>query len=425
MSKVLACCDAFKGTLSAVAAGESIARAVLRCKPDAQIRNIPLSDGGAGFLDAMVAAMKLGRVECTVTGPLGAPVVAEYGLSANGDLAVIEMARAAGLPLVPDECRDPLRTTSFGVGEMMKHAVAVSKCKDMLIGLGGSATNDGGVPALQALGLDVFVSPSDAAEQPVPATPAPRPLCGADLERITKMEATSSFDEFLSSLRQVTIVSDVTNILVGPQGATRVYGPQKGAKSEEVIQRLEAGLANAAAHAERVALARHGAKPEAIDLRNMRGAGAAGGMGGFFTLLLDAKWCSGAQLVAELVRLEDHVRWADVVITGEGSFDDQTLEFGKTLSVVEKLCAMHNKPMVVVCGQHAKAPTALGDASSNVGTSVVVLPLTPVFSRDVAMREAARCIEAVVEAAVPLLVEGNRNSAVISAHVAEKLTNVL
>ena len=296
--KVVVAMDSFKGSLTSLAAGTAVREGILRADPAAEVLVRPLADGGEGTVEALVSGMG-GRLRTVrVTGPLGEGVDCAYGVL--GDTAVIEMAGAAGLPLVPAEERDPLRTTTYGVGEVIADAIAQG-CRRFLVGIGGSATNDGGAGMLQALGFGLL----DAEGRDIPR--------GAQgLKKLARIETAGALPAL--AVCRFRVACDVTNPLCGEKGASAVFGPQKGARPAD-IPRMDAWLA---AYAQIAAKAFPGADPEAP------GTGAAGGLGFAFRTFLSGELEPGVQIVLEETRLAEALAGADVVVTGEGRLDGQT-----------------------------------------------------------------------------------------------------
>ncbi|MDA0567681.1 glycerate kinase [Streptomonospora sp. S1-112] len=308
--------DKFAGTLTAVEAAQAIADGWHTVDPDADTRLLPLSDGGPGFVEVLHAALGGTVADLEVTGPLGAPVPARYLLA--GTTAYIESAHACGLHLVPAEARDPARTTTLGVGELIAAAVAAG-ADTVVVGLGGSATNDGGAGMLAALGAH------------------PAPGLGAGGGPLAALEGPVDLAAARAAVRGVRLVAatDVDNPLLGINGASAVFGPQKGA-DPDAVQRLDAALT---------------AFADATDpggLREAPGAGAAGGLG-YGLLLLGGTVESGVARVLDAVGLADDVATADLVITGEGSFDGQSLR-GKLPHGVARAAADQGVPCVVTAG---------------------------------------------------------------------------
>lgn len=326
--KAVVAIDSFKGSLSSLQAGEAVREGILRACPDAEVCVRPLADGGEGTVDALTAGMGGELRSVAVTGPLGEKLTARYGILADGVTAAMEMSAAAGITLVPEEKRDPLFTTTYGVGEMIRDAIGRG-CRRFLMGIGGSATVDGGVGMLQALGFELL----NAAGEPV--APGARGL--AELRTIRA-------DKAIPELRdcRFRIACDVNNPLCGERGASAVFGPQKGA-SPSLIPQLDRWLDNYAR------LAR-GLNPRADDA--FPGAGAAGGLGFAFLSFTDAVLESGVKIVLEETHLEDCVKDADFVITGEGRLDAQTV-MGKAPSGVARLAKKHGRPVIAFAGSVA------------------------------------------------------------------------
>jgi len=376
--KILLAPDSFKGSLSAAQAAEAMAVGVRRARPDAEIVLLPLADGGEGTVEALVLATGGRRKTLRVRGPLGEPVEAMYGLlGPDGKTAVIEMAAAAGLPLVPPDRRDPRRTTTWGVGELLRR-VAEAGVKRIIVGLGGSATNDGGAGALQALGVRFL----DAGGQSLPA-----PLAGADLARLARIEAADLPALFAGV--EIVIASDVTNLLLGPIGASAVYGPQKGADAAMVVE-LDAALTNYAA-----VLRRDLGK----DVSGLPGAGAAGGMGAGLMALLDARMQSGIDLVLDAARFEAQAAGADWLLTGEGRIDAQTLH-GKTIMGILGRCRPLGIPVVAFGGA---VDDGAGEPLAAAGLRAAFPIISSPMSLEDAMRDAGALLTQAVARVVRLL----------------------
>lgn len=318
--------DSFKESLTALEICEILERVTARHFPDAETICIPVADGGEGTVDALLRAMDGRRIRTQVTGPRFEPETAQWGLLSDGVTAVMEMAQASGLSYVPLPQRDPRRTTSLGTGEMIAEALCQGVRK-ILIGIGGSATNDGGIGMLQALGA-VF---TDAAGQPVP------PVGGA-LASVAKAD----FSGLLPELRhtEITVICDVTNPLLGENGATWIYGPQKGA-TPEICEELEAGMA----HFAQVAAAAAGR-----DIASFPGAGAAGGLGAALGGVLGTQLRSGIDAVLDSVDFSAKLEGVSLAVTGEGRIDGQSVCFGKVPVGVAKRCAQRGIPTVAIVG---------------------------------------------------------------------------
>lgn len=334
--RVVIAMDSFKGSLSSLEAGQAVKTGLLRAFPDAETEICPLADGGEGTAAALTAGLRGETVHAAVTGPLGTPVSCAYGIV--GDLAVIEMAGAAGLTLVPPERRDPMHTTTYGVGEVIRDAISRG-CRRFILGIGGSATNDGGAGMLQALGFDL----SDADGRPIPHG-------AAGLAKLRHISAENA----LAALQDCTfrVACDVENPLCGENGCSAVYGPQKGADAES-IRRMDGWLREYASLAKTVFPESDASYP---------GSGAAGGMGFALRTFLGASLESGVQIVMEETGLAEKIRAADLVVTGEGRMDAQTA-MGKAPVGVAQLAARYRKPVIAFAGgigEGARACNAAG-----------------------------------------------------------------
>jgi glycerate kinase len=323
--KIIIAPDSFKDSLSAAGVAQAIVEGLAQVWPDAQMIQCPMADGGEGTVDAVLAACHGELRRQTVHGPLGAPVDARWGWLADSHTAIIEMAEASGLQLLPPDQRDACRTTTFGTGELIRAALETG-ARRIILAIGGSATNDGGAGAMQALGVQMF----DADDQPLP----PGGLALAQLARISL----DSLDPRVAEVR-FEIAADVNNPLCGPHGASAIFGPQKGANPQQV-QQLDAALGHFADHCARVL---------PTDVRDEPGSGAAGGLGFAAKAFLGAQFRAGVEVVADLVSLDAAVRGADLVITGEGRFDAQTLR-GKTPFGVARIARQHGVPVIVIAG---------------------------------------------------------------------------
>ena len=327
--KVVVAIDSLKGSLSSLEAGEAIKSGVLKAMPDAEVYVRPLADGGEGTVEALALGMggELKTVE--VTGPLGEKVNCLYGILEESKTAIVEMSGAAGITLVPDELKNPLHTTTYGVGEVIKDAIA-NGCRHFIVGIGGSATNDGGIGMLQALGYGML--DKDGNQVPFGA-------------KGIKEVVTITDDQVIPELKDCSfrIACDVTNPLCGERGCSAVYGPQKGA-TPEMIKDMDAWLSD---YAKIVS-----AKYEKADAE-YPGTGAAGGMGFAFLAYTNAVLESGIKIILEETKLEDYVKDADIVITGEGRLDGQTA-FGKAPIGVAKIAKKFDKTVLAFAGAVTK-----------------------------------------------------------------------
>ncbi|GBD24293.1 Glycerate 2-kinase [bacterium HR29] len=336
MVRVLAAPQEFKGSASAAEVARALAAGIRRAVPGAAVDECPLSDGGPGFLEVLHAARGGRILRTTVHDPLGRPREAEFLVFEDGT-AVIEAAQANGLALLRPEERDPLRADTFGVGELIARALE-GRPRRLVIGVGGSATNDGGAGMARALGARLW----DSAGRPLP----PGAAALADIARIDWEPPAS-----LAGVEAVVAV-DVRNPLLGPDGATAVYGPQKGADPAEV-DLLEAALTRWAAAVRRSL---------GFDMAAVPGGGAAGGLAAGLAAFLGARIASGFDLVAEAVALEERLTRADVVVTGEGRFDGQSLQ-GKVTGQVLALARRKGKPTAIFVASLAEGVAAPADAT--------------------------------------------------------------
>lgn len=323
--KIVIAPDSFKDSLSAAGVAQAIADGWAQVWRDAHVLQCPMADGGEGTVDAVLAACKGQLRRQTVRGPLGDSVEARWGWLADSHTAMIEMAEASGLQLVAPGQRDACSSTTYGTGELIRAALDAG-AQRIILAIGGSATNDGGAGAMQALGVQLL----DNERQPLPAG-------GLALARLAYISL-EQLDPRLAQVR-FEIAADVNNPLCGPHGASSIFGPQKGASPEQVPQ-LDAALGHFADHCAQVL-------PK--DVRDEPGSGAAGGLGFAAKAFLGAQFRPGVEVVAELVGLDEAVRGADLVITGEGRFDAQTLR-GKTPFGVARIAQRQGVPVVVIAG---------------------------------------------------------------------------
>lgn len=322
--KVVIAVDSFKGSLSSIEAGNAVREGILRaCEADTVI--FPLADGGEGTVEALVTGMHGVYQDVKVTGPLGDPVICRYGELNERKTAIIEMSGAAGLTLVPDHLRNPMKTTTFGVGEVIRDAIERG-CRNFIIGIGGSATNDGGAGMLQALGFNLLT-----------ANNSPIAFGAEGLKGLKRISAEHAMKELTEC--SFRIACDVNNPLCGPRGASFVYGPQKGADPQMVTE-LDEILRNYA----NIISSTFGK-----DLSEVPGTGAAGGMGFAFLSFLNAKLEPGIEIILKEIGLEKEIQDADYVITGEGRLDFQTA-MGKAPIGVARLAMKYGKKVIAFAG---------------------------------------------------------------------------
>ncbi len=357
--RVVTAIDSFKGSLTSRQAGEAAKEGILRVFPEAQVFVCPIADGGEGTAAVLTEAVGGMTRTVTVTGPLGTAVQACYGVSADGKTAYMDMASAAGITLIKAEERDPLHATTYGVGEMIVDALEYG-CRRVVMGIGGSATNDGGAGMLQALGFKLLDEYGN---------PIPRGAAGlASLARIN----TDQVHPLLKDCT-VSVACDVTNPLCGENGCSAVYGPQKGATPETVAQ-MDAWLSHYAAVVKTIV-------PTADD--TAAGAGAAGGIGFALNTFLNAVMKSGIALVAAETGLESAIATADLVLTGEGRLDAQTA-MGKAPVGIARLAKAHGKPVIAFAGGVTDGARACHDAGIDAYFPIV---------RGVCTLEDALCVE--------------------------------
>ena len=362
--RVVVAPDSYKGSVSAVGVAAALERGVLRVFPQAEVRKIPIADGGEGTVEALVTATGGQMKQERVRGPLGEVVDACWGILGDGKTAVIEMAAASGLPLVPPDRRDPRITTTYGTGELIRTALDAG-LRRIIIGIGGSATNDGGTGMAQALGAKFLAA--DGAELP-PGGGALAQLKTIDL---------SGLDSRLTET-EITVACDVDNPLCGQRGAAAVFGPQKGA-TPAMVAELDAALGHFAGCA-RVATGRN--------VADLAGAGAAGGLGAGLLFFTPAKLRPGVEIVLEAVKFAEVVKDAAFVITGEGRTDFQTA-YGKAPVGVAKVAKQFDVPVFCISG-------GLGDGADDVlaqGIDAVMSICSRPLSLDECMRDGATLIE--------------------------------
>ncbi len=358
--KIVIAPDSYKGSLSASEVCTAIETGARRIFEECEVTKIPVADGGEGTVDCLLEAMNATTVFCDVKDPLGRTVQAKYGVF--GDCAIMEMAQASGLPYIKEGEFDIFSQSTFGTGEMINHAIS-SGCKKIYIGIGGSATNDGGIGFAAALGNKFF----DEDGKELEAIPA-------NFMKISSVEIEENTET------EIFVLCDVTNPLLGINGATNVFGRQKGA-TEHTIPVLEKGLAHYIDVVEKVTRK---------NVKNAKGAGAAGGLGAGLLAFTNAKMCSGVETVLELVNFEEKLKGADIVVTGEGRMDGQSA-FGKVASGVAKICKQKNIPCVAVVG-------GMGDGAQKmyeVGISSIIPTVNGIMSIEDAVKNAeALCVGA-------------------------------
>lgn len=378
--RILICPDKFKECLTASDVAFHIRKGILNADTDADCKLVPMADGGEGTVEALVEATGGNIVECHVHDPLMRSIKSFFGITGGGRTAVIEMSAASGLALLKEEERDPLVTTTYGTGELIRHALDRG-CREIILGIGGSATVDGGIGMAQALGVRF----TDAAGREVSPN-------GGGIGNIVTIDA-AGLDQRLKQCR-ISAACDVTNPLTGPQGAAHVFGPQKGA-TPGMVRQLEANLRHLAGLIRNSMLR---------DVELLPGSGAAGGMGAGITAFLGGELKPGFELISQTVRLEEWIGWADLVITGEGRMDHQT-GYGKTPAGVSSLAKMLNKPVIAFTGalsgemRHFKA----------MGFETVIPIADKPMTLSESMADACRLLENAAERVFLLIRLGNQS----------------
>ena len=349
MKKIVIASDSFKGSLSSMEVAEAAASAIKEAFPDCKTVCIEMADGGEGFMDSLCVALEGAIVPCSVHDPLGREIVSEYAFAdipGKGMTAVIEMSRASGLTLVPPDLRNPMETSTFGTGELIADALEKG-CRNFLIGIGGSATNDGGIGTLTALGWRFLDSEGNVL-----------PPVGASLEKICRIDDSGKDPRLMDCAFKVAC--DVDTPFCGPEGAAFIFAPQKGA-GPEMVETLDKGLESFAAAIK---------DATGSDVRNIPGAGAAGGLGGALKAFLKAELLPGAEMVLEAVGFDSQAEGADLVITGEGRMDGQTRR-GKAPYCVLRHASSLGIPAVAVAGSISD-PEALRELGFKA-----ILPINP------------------------------------------------
>ncbi len=346
--KVVIAIDSFKGSLTSIQAGESAKRGILKAYPDADVKVMPIADGGEGTLDAVTSAVKSELVEAEVTLPTGETGVARYGILEDGS-ALVEVAEAVGLTRVPLERRDPMTLTSYGLGQLIRHAIKVRGCRRFTVGLGGSATNDGGVGMLEALGYRFAEGRLSTGAQGL------REACFVD--------GSSALPELAEC--HFTLACDVKNPLCGENGCTKVFAPQKGAEACE-LDIMDKWMSEYADVVEKYI-------PTAN--KNAEGSGAAGGLGFAFMSFLGAEMRSGIEVVASVTGLEGEVSTADIIVTGEGRLDGQSV-MGKAPVGVALVGKKYFLPVIALAGCVREDAEALLDCGIDAYFPIVQAPCT-------------------------------------------------
>jgi len=349
--KIVIAPDSFKGNLTAKEVADAVEVGIKRVIQDAEIVKVPMADGGEGTVQALVDATKGQIITIEVTDPLGNLIKADFGILGTQDTAVIEMATASGLPLVPGDKRNPMLTTTYGTGELIRSALDKG-CRKLIVGIGGSATVDGGAGMVQALGVRLLDKNGNEI-----------PRGGGGLEHLDHIDV-SSLDPRIAETSTI-VACDVDNPLVGPQGGPEVFGPQKGA-TPEMVKMLDRFLDKYADIIKR---------DVGVDVKNVPGAGAAGGLGAGLMAFLGAHLRSGIDIVIEASGLEKYLKDADIVITGEGKIDRQTI-YGKTPIGVARIAKKYGVPVIAFAGNVGDDSQVVYENGIDALMSIISYPMT-------------------------------------------------
>jgi len=371
--KIVIAPDSFKGSLTALEVAKAIKEGIKRVMPESEIAIVPMADGGEGTVQALADATGGKIITEEVHDPLMKKIKADFGILGDGVTAVIEMAAASGLPLVPLNQRNPMLTTTYGTGELIRFAMDRG-CRRLIVGIGGSATVDGGAGMAQALGVKLL----DSAGNNIPAG-------GGGLEFLDRIDV-SGIDTRISETTTI-VACDVDNPLTGPKGSAEVYGPQKGA-TQDMVQKLDGYLGRYADIIKR---------DLSVDVKDIPGSGAAGGLGAGLMAFLNAKLRSGIEIVIDTSGLEKQLKDADLAITGEGKIDRQTI-YGKTPIGVAKCAKKFDIPVIAICGSIGKDASVVYDNGIDALVSIVSYPMT----LESAMRNAYKLIVDAAERAIRL-----------------------
>ncbi|MBN1997444.1 glycerate kinase [candidate division KSB1 bacterium] len=366
--KIILAPDSFKGSISAAKVCEAMEEGIRRCVKDIDVVHIPMADGGEGTVHALVSATGGEVIYTSVIGPLGEPVRASWGILGDGATAVIEMASASGLPLIPEEKRNPLFTTTFGTGQLLCHALERG-CRKIIVGIGGSATTDFGTGMAQALGVTFFSNGKKITQY----------MNGDLMGKVTDVDV-EALDSRIRRA-EILVACDVENPLLGEYGAVYTYSPQKGADLA-MCRILEANMRHIADVAGRTL----------PDVRYVPGAGAAGGLGAGLMTFANATLQPGVQIVLETTDFSRRITGADLIFTGEGKIDSQTA-FGKTISGVAAAAREKNIPVIAIAGMVDVDGQTLKELGITAGFSICNRPLT----LDEAVFSAKHLVSGIVE----------------------------
>lgn len=348
--KVVIAIDSFKGCMTTNEVSQAVEEGIKEVYSEVEIVKVPIADGGEGTVDTLIEGLGGRIIHKTVRGPLGELVNSHYGILPDGT-AVIEMAAAAGLPLIPESKRNPLMTTTYGVGELIKDAIKQG-CREFIIGIGGSATNDAGCGMLQALGFEFYDKNQQLLEG-----------IGQSLNLIHSIEDRNRLKELDDC--QFLIACDVDNPFYGPNGAAYVYARQKGA-NDAMIEELDQGLKN---------ISRVIQSTYQVDVSHLSGAGAAGGLGGGIHAFLNGRLMPGVDIIFKHIGLEDTLKDADLVITGEGKMDFQSV-MGKVPTGVARLAKQYKKPVIAIAGHISEEAYQMNELGITSIISIMNYPMS-------------------------------------------------
>lgn len=326
--KIISAVDSFKGSVSSSEINNCVEKGIRKVYPNSEVIKVPIADGGEGTVESLIEALGGEIISLSVRNPLGEMIDSYYGILYDKKTAVIEMALASGLPLIPEEKRNPMKVSSYGTGELIKDALDRG-CTEFIVGIGGSATNDGGIGMLEALGYKFYDKNLNYLE-----------TCGENLINLKIIDDKSVNDKLKNA--KFLVACDVNNPFYGENGAAHVYGRQKGA-TENMILELDKGLENFANLIKNI---------KNIDVQTINGTGAAGGIGGAFVSFLNAKLESGIDIILKKLNFEEIIKDADLVITGEGKIDFQT-SMGKTPVGIARIAKKYNIPVIAIAGSVA------------------------------------------------------------------------
>ena len=385
--KIVIASDSFKGSLTSLEVAEAAAEGIRKAYPSCRTVCLPIADGGEGMVRAMTVSLDTEEVSVTVDGPLGKKVTANYAITKDGT-AIMEMAQASGLTLLTKEERNPQLASTYGTGEMILDALKRG-CRRFIIGIGGSATNDGGTGMLEALGFEFIGKDGHILKG----------LCGGVLEEITDIDSSSVRNDVLES--EFIIACDVDTPFCGPEGAAEVFAPQKGA-DRTAVEKLEAGMRS---------FCRLISEKLGTDLSSIPGSGAAGGLGGAFSAFLNGRLEKGIETVLELVEFDRHIQGADLIITGEGKIDGQTLH-GKVVSGIAYRAGKYGIPVIAIAGMAEVSDRQIKECGLTAVYQIAERPETEsdleyAMRPEVATRNISRTVSKALEELSPSLFRGN------------------